>query len=56
MKEPRVEKLVEELKTTVERLNRINSILVKSGTSFHLMRKITDGDFILSEIEQRVEY
>lgn len=56
MKEPRVEKIVEELKSTVEKLNRLNGILVKTGTSFDLRRSTKDGEFILSDIEQRVEY
>ena len=56
MKEPRVEQIVEELKATVERLNRLNSILVKTETSFDLRREVRDGDFILSDIQQRVEY
>lgn len=56
MKEPRVEKVVEELKSTVDRLNRLNDILVKTGTSFHLQRSNRDGHFELTEVEQRVEY
>jgi hypothetical protein len=56
MKEPRVEKIVEELKYTVDRLNRLNAILAKSGTTFYLNRSTRDGDFTLSDIEQRVEY
>lgn len=56
MKEPRVEKLVDELKFTVDRLNRINAILARTGTTFYLNRSTRDGDFTLSDIEQRVEY
>lgn len=56
MKDPRVEKLVDELKVTVERLNRINAILARSGTTFYLNRSTRDGDFTLSDIEQKVEY
>lgn len=56
MKEPRVEKIVAELKTTVDRLNRLNDILVKSGTSFDLRRTNRDGEFVLTDIEQRVQY
>lgn len=56
MKDRRVEKLVDELKVTVERLNRINTILARSGTTFYLNRSTRDGDFTLSDIEQRIEY
>ena len=56
MKEPRVEKIVAELKATVDRLNRLNGILAQSGTTFHLSRSTRDGPFTLESIEQRVEY
>ena len=56
MKEPRIEKLVDELKCTVERLNRINAILAGTGTTFYLNRSTRDGNFTLSDIEQKVEY
>ena len=56
MKEPRVEKIVTELKITVDRLNRLTDILAKSGTTFHLHRSTRDGPFTLSDIEQKVEY
>lgn len=56
MKDRRVEKLVEELKYTVDRLNRLNAILARSGTTFYLNRSTRDGDFTLTDIEQRVEY
>jgi hypothetical protein len=56
MKEPRVEKIVEELKSTVERLNRLNAILVNSGTTFYLRRSTKDGPFALEDVEQRVSY
>jgi len=56
MKEPRVEKIVAELKATVDRLNRLNGILAQSGTTFYLHRSTKDGPFTLSDIEQRVNY
>lgn len=56
MKEPRVEKIVNELKNTVDRLNRINAILAKTGTTFYLNRNTRHGDFTLGDIEQRIEY
>jgi hypothetical protein len=56
MKEARVENIVVELKETVARLNRLNDILNKTGTIFHLHRSTNDGPFTLSDIEQRVEY
>lgn len=56
MKDPRVEKLVDELKFTVDRLNRINAILARTGTTFYLNRSTRDGEFTLSDVEQKVEY
>ena len=56
MKEPRVKMIVNELKETVARLNRLNDILAKSGTTFNLHRSTRDGPFTLSDIEQRVNY
>lgn len=56
MKDPRVEKIVKELRYTVDRLNRLNNILVKSGTTFYLNRSTRDGEFILSNVEQKVDY
>ena len=56
MKEPRVEKIVAELKATVERLNRLNGILAQSGTTFYLNRSTRDGPFTLENIEQKVDY
>lgn len=56
MKEPRVEKLVNELKYTVERLNRLTRLLNKNGTSFTLHRTTRTSDFELTDITQRVNY
>ena len=56
MKEPRVKMIVNELKETVARLNRLNDILAKSETTFNLHRSTRDGPFTLSDIEQRVNY
>jgi hypothetical protein len=56
MKEPRVDKLVKELKHTVERLNRLNSLLVKNNTTFTLHRSTRTSNFELTEITQRVNY
>jgi hypothetical protein len=56
MKDRRVEKIVTELKSTVERLNRLNSILARSGTTFYLNRSTRDGDFTLTDISQKVDY
>jgi len=56
MKEPRVENLVADLKRTVDRLNRLNEILVRTGTTFYLNRSTRDGEFTLSDIEQRINY
>lgn len=56
MKDPRIEKIVEELKFTVDRLNRLNAILARSGTTFYLNRSTRDGPFTLEDVEQRVNY
>lgn len=56
MKDRRVEKLVDELKFTVERLNRLNAILARTGTTFYLNRTTRDGDFVLDDITQKVDY
>ncbi len=56
MKDKRVEKIVAELKNTVDRLNRLNSILVRNDTTFYLGRATRTGDFVLSDISQKVDY
>jgi hypothetical protein len=56
MKDRRIEKIVTELKYTVNRLNRLNAILAKSGTTFYLNRSTRDGDFTLTDISQKVDY
>lgn len=56
MKEPRVERIVNELKYTVDRLNRIQAILNKTGTTFTLRQTSRNGEFILEEITQRINY
>ena len=56
MKEPRVEKMVAELRATVERLNRINAILEKCDVQFYLARSSRTGNFELSDIQQTVKY
>ena len=56
MKDSRVEKLVSELKFTVERLNRLNALLVKTDTTFTLHRSTRTSDFELTDITQKVDY
>jgi hypothetical protein len=56
MKEPRVQFLVNELQETVDRLNRIEDMLTKTGTTFYLGRSSTTGPFKLESIQQNVEY
>jgi hypothetical protein len=56
MKDRRIEKIVIELKHTVDRLNRLNRILAKSDTTFYLNRSTRDSDFILDDITQKVNY
>lgn len=56
MKEPRVDRLVTELKYTVERLNRLNRLLIKKNTTFSLYRETKTSNFELTDITQRVNY
>lgn len=56
MKEPRVEKLIEELRETVDRLNRLDKILQKADVSYSLSRRTRDEPFILDDVIQKVEY
>jgi hypothetical protein len=56
MKEARTEKLVEELRATVERLNRLDKLLQQSGVSYDLGRSRRDEVYTLENVVQRVEY
>ena len=56
MKEPRTEKLVAELKETVERLNRLDSLLQRSNVRYTLHRTKVSDPWKLQDIEQKVEY
>jgi len=55
MKEPRIVKLTTELKETVDRLNRITTILDKAGVAYKLPRN-NDGTHEVTYVIQRVEY
>lgn len=56
MKEPRTEKLVIELRSIVERLNRIDKLLQQSGVTYDLSRSTREAEFTLHNVIQRVEY
>ena len=56
MKEQRTEKLVEELKETVNRLNRLDKLLQQSNVSYDLHRKSRTDPYELDNIVQKVEY
>jgi hypothetical protein len=56
MKEPRVEKLIEELRTMVDRINRLDKLLQQSEVSYNLSRRTREEPFVLSDVVQRVEY
>ena len=56
MIEPRVEKIVQELKDTVNRLNKLDGILQKMDVTYNLSRSRRDVPWTLDEIVQRVEY
>ena len=56
MKEARTEKIVEELKETINRLNRLDKLLQKSNVSYDLHRKSRTEPYELYNIIQQVEY
>ncbi len=56
MKEPRVEKIVDELKGTVAKLNRLDGILQKMDVSYNLGRTRRDVPWVLEDIVQKVDY
>ena len=56
MKEERTEKLVAELRATVERLNRLDKLLQQLDVSYDLGRARRDESFTLENVIQRVEY
>ena len=56
MIEPRVEKIVAELKETVARLNKLDGILQKMDVSYNLGRTRRDVPWVLEDIVQKVEY
>ena len=56
MIEPRTEKIVQELKDTVNRLNKLDGILQKMDVTYNLSRSRRDTPWTLDEIIQRVEY
>jgi hypothetical protein len=56
MKEPRTERMVEELKETVARLNKLDAILQKLDVRYTLHRSRIDEPWKLEDIIQKVEY
>jgi len=56
MIEPRTEKIVQELKDTVNRLNKLDGILQKMDVTYNLSRSRRDTPWTLDEVIQRVEY
>lgn len=56
MKEPRTEKIVEELRETVARLNKLDAILQKMEVRYTLHRSRITDPWKLEDIVQRVEY
>lgn len=54
MKDPRIEKLTDELKFTVERLNKITDILERAGVTYKL--PILKGKYEICDLKQQVEY
>ena len=56
MKEPRTERIVEELKETVARLNKLDSILQKMDVRYTLHRTRITDPWKLDDIVQKVEY
>lgn len=56
MKESRTEKIVQELKDTVNRLNKIDAILQKMDVTYDLSRVRRDKPWELDNVIQRIEY
>jgi hypothetical protein len=56
MKEPRTERMVEELKETVARLNRLDAILQKMDVRYTLHRTRITDPWKLDDIIQKIEY
>ena len=56
MKEPRTEKIVNELRETVDRLNKLDSILQRMNVRYSLSRTRVDQPWKLDDIIQSVEY
>ena len=56
MKDTRTEKIVDELKDLVLRLNKLDSILQKMDVSYNLSRSRRDQPWTLDEVIQKVEY
>jgi hypothetical protein len=56
MKDPRTEKIVNELKETVAKLNRIDALLQKMDVTYNLGRTRRDLPWALDDIVQKVEY
>lgn len=56
MKDPRAEKIVEELKETVNRLNRLDAILQNMHVRYSLHRSRTDDPWKLDQIIQSIKY
>lgn len=54
MKEPRIVKLTDELKSTVDRLNKLTGILEKAKVTYKLPR--INGEYQIAELSQQVEY
>ena len=54
MKDPRIENLANELKLTVERLNKLTKILEKAKVTYKLPR--INGEYEIAELTQKVEY
>lgn len=56
MKEAKTEKIVDELKETITRLNELDVILQKKDVNYTLYRKTRDTPWLLEDVVQRVEY
>lgn len=56
MKDPRAEKIINELRETVNRLNRIDGILQRMDVRYSLHRYKKDEPWRLEDIVQEIEY
>ena len=56
MQDSRTKAIVEELRATVDRLNKLDGILKKMDVTYSLHRSSRSSEWQLSDVVQQVEY